>query len=92
MKRVISFIILASLALCALISCLPAMANTTEGAVATTLKGSAVGSESEFLAMSQSGEYYLSNDITINSSYVNSFKGSLDGNGHKIIIAEGANI
>ncbi|MBE6534113.1 MAG: hypothetical protein E7678_03995, partial [Ruminococcaceae bacterium] len=92
MKRVISFIILASLALCALISCLPAMANTTEGAVATTLKGNAVGSESEFLAMSQNGEYYLSNDITINSSYANSFKGVLDGNGKKIKIADGVNV
>ena len=84
MKKVISFILLASLLLCSLLSVIPVMATTPDG--------TAVNNESDFLSMSASGKYYLSNDITIDSSYLNTFSGTLDGNGHKIKIAENANI
>ena len=84
MKRIISFIIITALALCSLLSALPTMAVAPEG--------TAVGDASEFAAMSANGKYYLTNDITINASYANSFSGTLNGNGHKIKIADGANI
>ena len=84
MKRVISFILLATLTLCAMLSALPSMAATPEG--------TAIKNESDFLAMASNGKYYLSNDITITSSYTSTFKGTLDGNGKTIKIAEGANV
>ena len=84
MKRIISFTILAALLLCALLSAIPTIAATPEG--------TAIRSEADFLAMSANGKYYLANDITINASYANSFSGTLNGNGHKIKIADGANI
>ena len=84
MKRIISFLILSAMLICAFVSALPV--------IAATPTGTAIGSASEFLAMTQSGKYYLSNDITISSSYANTFKGTLDGNGYKIIIAEGSNV
>ena len=84
MKRVISFILLATLTLCAVLSALPSMAATPEG--------TAIKNESDFLAMASNGKYYLSNDITITSSYTSTFKGTLDGNGKTIKIAEGANV
>ena len=84
MKRILSFIIITALALCSLLSALPTMAVAPEG--------TAIGDASEFAAMSANGKYYLTNDITINASYANSFSGTLNGNGHKIKIADGANI
>lgn len=84
MKRILSFVILVALAICTLISALPTMAATPDG--------TAISSEAEFLAMSESGKYYLSNNITINFSYTTAFSGTLDGNGNKIKIAEGANV
>lgn len=84
MKRVISLIILSALTLCALLSALPSFAATPEG--------SPIKSESDFLAMTASGAYYLENDITISSSYQNDFSGTLDGNGKKIKISENANV
>lgn len=83
MKKVISFILLASLLLCSLLSVIPAMAATPDG--------TAISDETEFLSMSASEKYYLSNDITIKLSYLNTFSGTLDGNGHKIKIADNAN-
>ena len=84
MKRVISFAIFSAMLICAFLAALPTMAATPEG--------TAVGSASDFAAMSEGGKYYLSKDITISASYANTFKGTLDGNGHKIIIKEGKNI
>ena len=84
MKRIISFIIVAVMAFCAILSVLPTMAATPIG--------TAIKNASEFASMSASGKYYLANDITISVSYENTFSGTLDGNGYKITIAENANI
>ena len=46
--------------------------------------GTAVTSAAEFAAMSADGSYYLANDITLTASYASAFKGTFDGNGHKI--------
>ena len=84
MKRIISFIIVAVMAFCAILSVLSTMAATPIG--------TAIKNASEFASMSASGKYYLANDITISVSYENTFSGTLDGNGYKITIAENANI
>ena len=42
--------------------------------------------------MTSSGKYYLTKDITISAPYNGIFKGTLDENGKKIIIASGANV
>lgn len=84
MKKVISFMLIFMMVLCVCFSTLPAMAASPEG--------SAVRNAADLAAMSSDGSYYLSNDITISSSYASAFKGTLDGNGHKIKIADGANV
>ena len=84
MKRIISFIIFAVMVLSVFAAALPTMAAAPDGI--------AINSEADFAAMSASGKYYLANDIKISASYPNAFMGTLDGNGHKIIISEGANI
>lgn len=84
MKRVISFIILAALAICSLLSALPTAAAAPDGI--------ALNSDADFLAMSANGKYYLAKDIKISASYPKVFSGTLDGNGHKIIISDGANV
>ena len=84
MKRVLSFIILAAMTVCAFLAALPTMAAAPDGI--------AINNEADFAAMSASGKYYLAKDIKISASYPNTFLGTLDGNGHKIIIADGANV
>ena len=84
MKRIISFIIFAVMVLSVFAATLSTMAAAPDGI--------AINSEADFAAMSASGKYYLANDIKISASYHNVFMGTLDGNGHKIIISEGANI
>ncbi len=84
MKRVISFIMLVALVICALLSALPTVAAAPDGI--------ALNSDADFLAMSANGKYYLAKDIKISASYPRVFSGTLDGNGHKIIISDGANV
>ena len=84
MKRVISLIIILAIAATAILAALPAMAATPEGA--------AISSAADFAAMSANGKYYLTKDITITAPYNGTFKGTLDGNGKKIIIASGADV
>lgn len=84
MKKIISFIVLIALVLCAF----PSAISTA----AVGVEGEAISSESDFLAMSTSGSYYLEEDITISSSYENSFSGTLDGNGKTLKIADGSNV
>lgn len=84
MKRVISLIIILAMATTAILMALPAMAATPEG--------TAISSAVDFAAMTSSGKYYLTKDITISAPYNGIFKGTLDGNGKKIIIASGANV
>ena len=84
MKRIISFITFITFMLCTLLSTLPALAETPEG--------TAISTSSEFAEMSASGKYYLTEDITVSNYYANVFSGTLDGNGYKIIIADGVNV
>ena len=84
MKRVISFIILAAMTVCAFLAAIPAIAAAPDGI--------AINNETDFAAMSASGKYYLAKDIKISASYSYTFSGTLDGNGNKIIIADGANV
>ena len=44
----------------------------------------AVGTAEEFLAMSATGNYYLTADITLDKSYASAFTGKLDGKGYTI--------
>ena len=83
MKRIISSILILTMMICALLSAVSVRAATPDG--------EAIRSASDFAAMSASGKYYLANDITISSSYPSTFKGTLDGNGHVIRLAEGMN-
>lgn len=46
--------------------------------------GTPIASEEEFLKMKADGKYYLSEDITLSSSYQSQFFGVLDGNGHTV--------
>lgn len=48
-------------------------------------EGTAVKTAEEFAAMDASGKYYLDADITLTASY-GEFKGTFDGNGHKITL------
>ena len=50
--------------------------------------GKPVSSADEFMAMDPSGEYYLTADITLKSTYSKAFDGVLDGNGHSITVSE----
>ena len=77
MKRVISLIIILVMATTAILMALPVMAATPEG--------TAISSASDFAAMTSSGKYYLTKDITISAPYNGIFKGILDGNGKKIL-------
>jgi hypothetical protein len=50
--------------------------------------GKPISSADEFMAMEPSGEYYLTADITLKSTYAKTFEGILDGNGHSITVSE----
>ncbi len=56
------------------------------GSVAADYKpeGEAIKTAADFAAMKADGKYYLANDLTIEETYMESFKGTFDGNG-KII-------
>lgn len=56
------------------------------GAKSNTPSGIAINSESELLAMTPNGNYYLNKDITVTATYSSCFSGVLDGNGKKITI------
>ncbi|MDY4897697.1 MAG: hypothetical protein SO125_01885 [Eubacteriales bacterium] len=63
--------------------------ETAVGSVAADYKpeGTAVTTAEEFAAMDAEGQYYLAADITLNSTYVSEFKGTLDGGGHTIYLS-----
>lgn len=81
MKRTISALIFAALILTAVLAAFPAYAAPA---------GTAIKSAADFMNMSIDGEYYLDNDITLTASYADSFKGTLDGNGHTLTVTEPA--
>ena len=55
--------------------------------VAAAPEGTAVSSAAEFAAMAADGKYYLANDITLDASYAEAFKGTLDGNGKTVTVS-----
>ena len=63
---------------------LPAAGNVGKVEAGYTPEGTAITNAAEFAAMTSDGKYYLANDITITSSYVNSFTGTFDGNGKTV--------
>lgn len=46
-----------------------------------------IGTAEEFLAMKSNGNYYLTADITLPSSYTGFFKGTLDGKGYTLTVS-----
>ena len=83
MKKTLSILLIVAM-LISMFS-LAAVADTT---------GTAITSAAELKAMSNSGTYYLANDITISGSwdYETPFAGTLDGNGKTIYIADGTTL
>ena len=76
MKKTLSII----MALCMILS-------VCAFSVAAAPEGTAISSAAEFAAMAADGKYYLANDIALNASYAESFKGTLDGNGKTITVS-----
>lgn len=52
----------------------------------TQPKGTPVSTAEEFAAMEPNGTYYLTQDICVDTSYANTFTGTLDGNGHTVTV------
>ena len=77
MKKTVSFLIIISMLLSSVLLLIP---------VSAAAEGTPISSEAEFLAMNAGGNYYLTRDITLGSSYSSNFSGSLDGRGHKITL------
>jgi len=80
MKRVLSIILVAAMA----ISMLVVMPTT----VVAIPAGNAISSAGEFTAMEAAGTYYLTADITVSATYETEFSGTFDGNGYKITISQ----
>ena len=55
--------------------------------VAAAPEGTAITDAAGFAAMAADGKYYLANDITLEASYAETFKGTLDGNGKTITVS-----
>ena len=51
-----------------------------------------ITSAADFAAMTASGKYYLSQDIAVDTAYVNEFTGVLNGNGKRITLADGTSL
>lgn len=51
-----------------------------------TPAGTPIGTAEKFAGMDAAGTYYLSEDIELTASYASDFKGTLDGNGHKLTL------
>lgn len=77
MKKTVSFLIIISIILSSVLLIVPVGAES---------EGKPISSEAEFLAMNAGGDYYLTCDLTLRSSYSSTFSGHLDGRGHTIIL------
>ncbi len=55
--------------------------------IAAAPEGTAISSAAEFAAIAADGKYYLANDITLDVSYAETFKGTLDGNGKTVTVS-----
>lgn len=84
MKKLLCLIL--SISMLVGIVALPAVYGAELGKVETghAPSGNAVSSAEDFKNMSANGNYYLNADITINESYIGTFKGTLDGNGKTV--------
>ncbi len=77
MKRTISVLLVLAMMLATVLAIVPASAA----------EGTAITDEAGFLAMDDSGEYYLANDIELTQPYAQSnFKGTFDGNNKNITL------
>jgi len=81
MKKTVSVLLVLALMLSAVLAVIPVSAAS----------GEAIGDEWDFREMKPTGNYYLSNDISISAdskdvAFVKDFVGTLDGNGHKITL------
>ena len=76
MKKTLSLI----LAICTILS-------ICSFSVAAAPEGTAISSAAEFAAMAADGKYYLANDITLDATYAETFKGTLDGNGKTVTVS-----
>jgi hypothetical protein len=76
MKKTLSLI----LAICTILS-------ICSFSVAAAPEGTAISSAAEFAAMAADGKYYLASDITLDASYAEVFKGTLDGNGKTVTVS-----
>ena len=83
MKKTLSIILIAAM----LLSLIPLV-------VVAAPAGTAITSADELKAITDSGTYYLANDITISGNWDLStrFRGTLDGDGHTIYIADGTTL
>ncbi len=77
MRKTISLILCALMLLSACCFAIPASAAP---------EGTAINTADEFMNMASDGKYYLNSDITLAATYAAPFKGTLDGNGHKLTI------
>ena len=78
MKKTISILVIIAMMLASLLAIVPISAADPEG--------TAVTNETEFLAMTADGTYYLANDIVLSQPYGTIFSGTLDGNGKTITV------
>ena len=76
MKKIVSIILVLSM--------IASLGIAMGVSAAYTPEGTAITNAAEFAAMTVDGKYYLSNDITIDATYAETFAGTLDGNGKTI--------
>ena len=80
MKKIISVMLCLALVLSSMLMMIPVNAESTP-------EGTAITDANGLLNMSATGQYYLAADIEWPAmNYPNAFKGTLDGNGHKITV------
>ena len=74
-----------------LLSCFSPLAALPVSSAAALPEGQPIASAADFEAMSDTGVYYLANDIDFSgktyarNAYTRSFRGVLDGNGHALL-------
>ena len=73
--------------ICLLIAVLSVLPVPSSAGTEYVPAGEPISTEAEFLAIKAEGEYYLANDITLNSTCRTLFKGVLNGNGKKLTVS-----
>lgn len=72
--------------LISLVLCVVMLASLACLGVSAATDGTAINTAEEFAAMKADGNYYLNADIAINTTYVEPFTGTFDGNGHTVTV------